>query len=128
MKDIENRNDIDELMKKFYAKAIPDEVIGYFFTDVTKMDIINHLPIIGDFWESILFDMNKYNGDPMKIHQKINHLSQFKKEHFERWIMLFTSTVNEMFEGEMAERAKQRARSIATVMKIKLVYGGIIKK
>ena len=128
MNDIENRDDIDALMKAFYTKAIPDEMIGYFFTDVTKLDVINHLPVIGDFWESVLFNSNKYHGDPMKIHQHINQLSSFKEEHFERWIGLFSSTVNEMFEGSNADRIKQRARSIATVMKIKIIYGGVMKK
>ncbi len=127
MKDIKNREDIDALMNAFYAKAIPDEMIGYFFTEVTKMDIVNHLTIIGDFWESLLFGINKYHGDPMKIHQHINQLSVFKEEHFDRWVSLFTATVNELFEGEIAERTKQRATSISTVMKIKIIYGGVKK-
>ena len=32
-----------------------------------------------------------------------------KKEHFDRWIELFNETVNELFAGEKAELAKQRA-------------------
>jgi len=41
-------------------------------------------------------------------------------EHFQRWIHLFTETVDELFEGNTSELAKQRATSIATVMQIKM--------
>jgi len=41
-------------------------------------------------------------------------------EHFQKWLLLFTETVDQLFEGEKAELAKQRATSIATVMQIKM--------
>jgi hypothetical protein len=43
-----------------------------------------------------------------------------KAEFFERWTALFTDTVDEMFAGEKASLAKQRAISIAVVMQIKI--------
>ena len=53
--DIENRKDIDLLMVRFYERAMSDDQIGYIFTDVAKLDLDHHLPIIGDFWETLLF-------------------------------------------------------------------------
>ena len=50
-KDIQTRADIDDLMLHFYARAMSDAVIGCIFTDVARLDLENHLPIIGDFWE-----------------------------------------------------------------------------
>ena len=38
-KDIENRQDIDELMLAFYKRAIADDLIGFIFTDVAKLDL-----------------------------------------------------------------------------------------
>jgi hemoglobin len=38
------------------------------------------------------------------------HLS---KAHFDRWVELFHGTVDELFAGEKAEMAKQRATLIA---------------
>lgn len=125
MKDIEERKDLFELLEAFYVKAFADELIGFYFTDVIKLDLETHLPIITDFWESVLLNIKQYRGDVMKLHQHINHLSPFKEEHFNRWVKLFCTTVDEFYEGEVAERAKQRAVSIATIMKIKLIYGGI---
>ena len=36
MKDIENRKDIDVLMRDFYGRLLSDPSIGYVFTDVAK--------------------------------------------------------------------------------------------
>lgn len=128
MTDIQTRADIDLLMQAFYKKAMVDDVIGFYFTEVTQLNLTTHLPVIIDFWETILLDGNNYHGDPMKTHQHIHTLSAFKEEHFNRWVQLFKETVNQLFEGDIAERAKQRAESISTVMKIKVIYQGIQKK
>src|SRR5690348_4488995 len=127
MKDIAERADIYKVLESFYVKAFKDELIGFYFTEVIKLDLENHLPAITDFWESVLLNTKQYRGDVMKLHKYIHHLSPFKDAHFDRWVHLFSATINEMFEGETAERAKQRALSIATIMKIKLVHGGIDK-
>jgi hemoglobin len=39
------------------------------------------------------------------------------KQHFDTWILLFQQTLEELFEGEIAENAKKRASSIARIMK-----------
>jgi len=39
MKDIETREDIDLLMVKFYGRAFNDDLLGYVFTDVAKIDL-----------------------------------------------------------------------------------------
>jgi hemoglobin len=59
----------------------------------------------------------------MVAHAKMHSVVHFTPEHFERWIKLFTTTVDELFEGDKAELAKQRALSIATVMQLKIIYG-----
>lgn len=125
MEDITTRHDIESLLRSFYDKAFKDELIGFFFTQVAKLDLETHLPIIADFWETILLHQNKYHGDTMKVHKHLHALHPFNAEHFDRWVLLFQQTVGEMFEGSTAELAKQRAASIATVMKIKLLYNGI---
>src|SRR5690606_3660552 len=60
MRDIENRADIDALMSLFYNKVLTDDVIGYLFTDVAKLDLDHHLPVIGDFWETVLLGTGNY--------------------------------------------------------------------
>jgi len=121
--DIENRNHIEQLMRAFYAKAIPDPVIGHYFTQVINMDLEKHLPVIIDFWETVLFGIAKYKSNAIAVHQHLHKKSAFEEKYFEQWVTLFQSTVDELFEGEKAELAKQRALSIATVMKIKTIHG-----
>jgi hemoglobin len=121
--DIENRDHIEQLMRAFYAKAIPDPVIGHYFIQVINMDLEKHLPVIIDFWETVLFGIAKYKSNAIAVHQHLHEKSAFEEKHFEQWVKLFQSTVDELFEGEKAELAKQRALSIATVMKIKTIHG-----
>ena len=116
MKDVGSRADIDRLMEVFYERAIGDPVIGYIFTDVAKLDLEHHLPIIGDFWESLLFGTpvyQKHGRNPMLVHQELHAKSELVLEHFERWLEIFTKTVDDLFEGENAEHLKMRASAIA---------------
>lgn len=125
MGDIATREDITAMMESFYSKALTDNVIGYFFVKVAPLKMEVHMPVIVDFWETVLFGTAFYKGNVMKVHQHIHQLSAFREEHFARWVSLFSETVDELYSGEKAEMAKQKALSIATIMKIKTLYGGI---
>lgn len=120
-KDITSREDIELLMKNFYHKLLNDKNISYIFTDVAKIDIDKHIPVISDFWESVLFNKNVYHNNTLKIHLDLNDKSPFLKLHFDIWLNHFNTTTDELFEGSKARLAKQRARSVATVMQIKML-------
>ncbi len=123
MHDIETRKDIEELVTDFYQNALSDKVIGYIFTDVAKIDLAHHLPIIADFWEMLLFGtvnfQAKYDRSPMQVHAALNNKEHLRPEHFGRWVKLFAETVDAKFAGETANLAKARAFSIAETMRIK---------
>jgi hemoglobin len=118
--DIENRQDIEQLINRFYEKVRQDEIIGYIFNDVAKVDWPGHLPVMYNFWESVLFYTAVYNGNPMLLHIQLNNKTPLTAHHFKQWLLLFNSTVDELFTGEKAELAKQRAASIATMMQVKI--------
>src|SRR5687767_4211861 len=102
MKDIETRADIDRLMTKFYEKAFADSLIGFIFTDVARLDLDEHLPIIGDFWESLLLEKNVYQirgRNPLPIHARLNDQIPLTSEHFRRWLEIFRATIDELFAG-----------------------------
>jgi len=120
-KDIENRDDIVILINTFYEKVKKDEVIGYIFNDVAKVNWDKHLPVMYDFWENVIFFTGSYTGNPMTAHKQLNQKIPLHTDHFQEWIKLFTKTVDELFEGDKAELTKQRAISIATVMQIKIL-------
>ncbi|WP_207512511.1 group III truncated hemoglobin [Longitalea luteola] len=119
-KDITNRADIQLLVDSFYNKVRADETIGYLFNDVARVNWEHHLPRMYDFWENILFQTGSFKGNPMVVHTQLHQKSPLNKAHFDRWQQLFMATVDELFDGEKAEIIKQRARSIATMMLIKV--------
>jgi hemoglobin len=114
--DITDRQDIDRLMNAFYSQALTDEVIGYIFTDVARLDLDHHLPIIGDFWESLLFqtgDYAKHGRNPLRVHGELDDRSPLTTEHFERWLEIFGETVDDLFYGPRSDYVKLRAEAIA---------------
>jgi len=124
-KDIENRQDIELLIKQFYNKVITDDIIGYIFNDVAKVNWPTHLPIMYDFWESVIFYTGTYRGNPINLHRELNAKEPLTPLHFKQWLLLFTGTVDELFEGEKAELAKQRGISIATMLQVKIAQPGL---
>jgi hemoglobin len=43
-----------------------------------------------------------------------------QKAHFDRWQALFNQTIDELFEGELAQQAKQRAAVIGWTINAKM--------
>ncbi len=117
--DIINREDIDVLMREFYSRALADPVIGYIFTDVAKLDLDHHLPIIGDFWETVLFrtgDYPRHGRTPLIVHGELHMKSPLRQEHFVRWLEIFREVVDANFVGDNAVFIKWRANAIANRM------------
>lgn len=126
--DIANRDDIDLLMREFYSRAMTDDVIGYIFTDVAKLDLDHHLPIIGDFWESMLFGTGVYQRhgrNPLMVHRDLDEKSPLTAEHFARWLDIFDGCVDRHFAGERADYIKLRAKAIATRFQSVLQVAGL---
>lgn len=119
-KDISNETDIKLLVDSFYKKAIADESLGHIFTDVAKVNWEHHLPVMYSFWQSVLFGEIGYTGNPMENHIKLNEKITLTADHFNTWKFLFIQTVEDNFEGEIANLAIEKARSIADLMFYKI--------
>lgn len=113
MNDITTQDDIKLLIDTFYTKVREDDVIGYIFNDVAKVDWAKHLPRMYAFWEFLLIGGESYQGNPIEPHRKLHAMVPLTAAHFERWLALFQQTVDELFQGLNAEEAKNRARLIA---------------
>ena len=118
--DIKNREDITLFITGFYDKVRQNKEIGFIFNEVVQMNWEVHIPIIVDFWETILLDNPVYKKNAMEVHYELNKIIPLSKIHFETWLSLFNSTVDELFEGKIATLAKTRARSIANLMQHKI--------
>lgn len=118
--DISTPADIRLLIDTFYAKVQADDLLGYIFNDIAQVDWPRHLPVMYAFWEFMLLGTpDAYRGNPMQKHADLHRRHPLRPEHFDRWMLLFQNTVDEIFEGPMADNAKFRAFSIAEVWKPK---------
>jgi hemoglobin len=111
--DIETRADCEQLVRTFYERALTDPVIGWIFTDVARLDVEAHVPLIASFWETILLGTRSYDGSPFDPHAAIHARIGLKPGHFGRWLALWTLTVDELFAGPRANLAKSHAIRIA---------------
>lgn len=119
-KDIASEADIKLLIDSFYKKVVVDPVIGFIFTDVVALSWEKHIPIMYSFWSSLLLGANSYSGNPMIKHIDLNKIIKLTPQHFERWLLLWEQTVNEIFEGKTAGEAIVRAKNIAGLMQHKI--------
>ena len=109
-KDIKTREDIDELIADFYSVVIYDPMIGHHFDG---LDLRSHLPIIADFWEKALFAQPVYFGNPLIVHQLLHDKHPLTPEHFAQWVAIFIASIDKLFAGDVAEKAKYQARMVA---------------
>ena len=119
-KDIENRKDIEFLIDTFYKKIMKDEAIGHFFNEVVQLSLETHLPILHSFWESVLFGTGDYKGNPILKHIELDQKERLEKPHFDQWQAVFYETIDEHFEGEKAQEAKNRADLMGKLMLFKI--------
>ncbi len=67
MNDLKNRNDISILVHNFYSKVREDLLLGPIFNaHIAENDWPKHLIKLTDFWETNLFGIAKFNGNPSK--------------------------------------------------------------
>lgn len=119
-KDIATREDLLILMTEFYKKLLADPSISYLFTDIAKIDLEKHLPVLVDFWDNVLFGSDTYRKNAMEPHLHLHRVSPLNSEHFKTWLGYFRQSTDELFDGPQAFRIKERATSIATIMQIKM--------
>ncbi len=120
LKRIENREDIELLVNTFYDEVRKNDILGFIFDDVAKVNWDSHLPKLYSFWSSILLGENSFRGNPMIVHIGLSKMTDMTEVQFNEWVKLFTKTVDSLFEGSKAEEAKIRASNIAQVMLLRI--------
>ncbi|MBT8184036.1 MAG: group III truncated hemoglobin [Eudoraea sp.] len=116
-KQIENRDDIHLLVRTFYGKIREHEILGPIFNEIIS-DWEGHFNLLTDFWESQLFLRRKYSGNPVEVHQEVDDKMDhtITPEHFGYWINLWFATIDDLFDGETAWIAKNRAQKMSTML------------
>ncbi|WP_214364549.1 group III truncated hemoglobin [Pseudonocardia sp. H11422] len=112
-RDIADRDDITALVTAFYRRAFADDVLGPIFVDIARMDLPVHLPVMCDFWETVLLHAGRYRRNALRPHLALNAKVELTEVHFARWLDLWTATVDERHRGDVTELAKVQAARIA---------------
>jgi hemoglobin len=120
MNDIQTQEDLYLLVDDFYKKLLADSAISYIFTEVVKIKLEEHLPILVTFWSQGVLGTGGYSKNLTQIHLDVNEKEYLSPELFKIWMNHFNNAVDENFKGQKAEQIKTQALSIATVMQIKI--------
>jgi hemoglobin len=111
-----NLDDVKKLVDGFYTKVREDDLLGPVFNARIEDRWPMHLEKMYSFWQTTLLGEHTYSGRPFPPHATL----PVGHAHFERWVKLFTETVDELFTGEKADEAKWRAEKIAEMFEVKV--------
>ncbi len=119
--DIKTREDVSLLVRTFYTKIRAHAILGPIFNSII-IDWETHLDLLTDFWETQLFLKRKYYGNPVTAHQEVDDKMKhtITSEHFGLWLNAWFATIDELFEGETAWIAKNRAQKMSTMLFMKI--------
>ncbi|MEK0961640.1 group III truncated hemoglobin, partial [Mycobacterium ulcerans] len=70
--DLANRTDVAALLRRFYGRALDDEVLAEPFTELRSSGLDSHLPVMCDFWETVLFRAGRYRGSALTAHRDLH--------------------------------------------------------
>ena len=114
--DLADRDDVEALLRRFYGRVLVDDVLAGPFEEVRAKGLDSHLPVMCDFWETVLFRAGLYRRSALRAHLGLHRRHALTDGHFVRWLSLWISSVDEMYRGAVAEHAKIQAARIALAM------------
>lgn len=112
-RDLNSPEAISELVDAFYARVLVDPTLAPMFTQVAAVDLDDHLPTIKAFWRKMLLGRPDYDRNMVARHAAVHARMPLTRRHFDRWLALFTRTIDERFAGPGADRARTLAVRIA---------------
>ncbi|UCN01493.1 group III truncated hemoglobin [Sulfurimonas sp. SWIR-19] len=98
-------------MTLFYEKAIEDAILGPYFIhelgdDMQSEEWVEHIDLLADFWLAKMLGEKTYKGNFIGAHIK---LPQISRESFDRWLKLFSLSVDAVYVPEITEVFKKKA-------------------
>ena len=112
---------IQTLIKNFYIKIQKDELLGPIFNDVAEVDWGEHIPVLTQFWNSVMLGTTEYSGNPMLKHIELSKKTDITLEHFDHWLDLFSQEAMTTLPPESAQLIIKRATLIASALKQRLL-------
>lgn len=113
LRDITDTGDLSTLIRTFYGRCFEDDLLGPVFVDVAHLDLDAHLPVMVDFWSTVLFRSGAYRRNVLEVHVALDEKAHLTAEHLDRWLELWTATVGRLFAGPKADMAVTQAKRFA---------------
>ena len=114
--DLDRRSHIHDAVVAFYREVVFDDVLGPVFDEVAEVDWAIHMPTLVSYWCRVLLGETASGLPMLAAHARIHSLEPLTGEMFDRWYVLWASTIDDRWAGPGAERAKAHAARIATTM------------
>jgi hemoglobin len=110
-----NEENIAILVRKFYPEVLKDTLLAPFFIEKLGEDIENkawkeHLVLLTEFWKFVALGYENYEGNPLQPHFDIRGLS---REAFGRWLEVFFTTLDSMYNEQASDYFKEKSQGIA---------------
>ncbi len=116
--DIINIEDVKLLVNSFYDKIKTDELLGPIFNGIIQDRWPQHLEKMVRFWQTVLLEDHTYFGSPFVPHAKL----PVTQQHFDTWLALWHSTIDQHFSGAKATEAEWRGDKMAVMFLSKIEY------
>lgn len=107
-------DDLVGLLTTFYATVAQDPLLAPYFAVV---DMREHIPRIADFWSTMLFHTGRYTGSAFRPHLAMPGLTP---EHFAHWLATLEQTIDDRWQGPIADRMKDLGHRVAWSMQLRL--------
>ena len=114
--DLDSRQNVEQFVDLFYQRVLADEQLAPIFLDVASIDLAEHLPHIKNYWCKLLLGERSYRRHTMNIHRALHAQRALTEDDFQRWLTLFTTTLESHYRGPYADKALRIAAAIAANM------------
>jgi hemoglobin len=111
--------DIQRLVTAFYRRVRQDTELGPIF-EAAIADWPAHEARLVAFWSSVMLTSGSYKGNPMAAHSK--HSAVLTPELFDRWLAVWRSVTDDLFELKLAASFQNKAVRIADSLRAQLFY------
>ena len=119
-KRLDSREDIELLVNTFYSKVKQDDLLAPIFNNAEYFSWETHIPVMVNFWETQLLDTASYRGNTMQKHITLHRRTPLSPQLFDRWKLLFYSTLDDLFEGENVIKARKKVEAMSSLMQYKI--------
>jgi len=114
-RDIATENDVGVVVRRFYRAVITDPLLGPLF-ERYGIDWPHHIPKLDRYWQYVLLERPGSPVNTIAAHGPVQRSTPFDREHIDRWLELWEETVDDVYVGPVAERAKSRAHQVGRAL------------